>query len=65
MPSKSFRRPVSTRSSGLLMVTEHYCSLIAKWKKNGYEKLCCASCIQTRVRSSYSLLLLIRRWTLD
>lgn len=24
-------------------------SLIAKWKKSGYEKLCCARCIQTRV----------------
>lgn len=26
-------------------------SLIAKWKKTGYEKLCCLRCIQTRVRS--------------
>ena len=26
------------------------CSLIAKWKKPGYEKLCCIRCIQTRVR---------------
>lgn len=25
-------------------------SLIAKWKKTGYEKLCCLRCIQTRVR---------------
>lgn len=24
-------------------------SLIAKWKKTGYEKLCCLRCIQTRV----------------
>lgn len=24
-------------------------SLIAKWKKQGYEKLCCVRCIQTRV----------------
>jgi bud site selection protein 31 len=24
-------------------------SLIAKWKKAGYEKLCCLRCIQTRV----------------
>lgn len=23
-------------------------NLIAKWKKNGYEKLCCVRCIQTR-----------------
>lgn len=23
-------------------------SLIAKWKKNGYEKLCCLACIQTK-----------------
>ena len=27
-------------------------SLIAKWKKTGYEKLCCLRCIQTRVRLS-------------
>ena len=26
-------------------------SLIAKWKKTGYEKLCCLRCIQTRVRA--------------
>lgn len=26
-------------------------SLIAKWKKAGYDKLCCARCIQSRVRS--------------
>ena len=27
-----------------------YCfSLIAKWKKTGYEKLCCLRCIQTKV----------------
>ena len=26
-------------------------SLIAKWKKTGYEKLCCVRCIQTRVRT--------------
>ena len=26
-----------------------YSSLIAKWKKTGYEKLCCLRCIQTRV----------------
>lgn len=25
-------------------------SLIAKWKKQGYEKLCCVRCIQTKVR---------------
>ena len=25
-------------------------SLVAKWKKAGYEKLCCLRCIQTRVR---------------
>lgn len=24
-------------------------SLIAKWKKPGYDKLCCARCIQSRV----------------
>ena len=24
-------------------------SLLAKWKKTGYEKLCCLRCIQTRV----------------
>lgn len=26
----------------------HMCSLIAKWKKTGYEKLCCLRCIQTK-----------------
>jgi bud site selection protein 31 len=30
-------------------------SLIAKWKKAGYEKLCCVRCIQTRVRYLCSL----------
>jgi hypothetical protein len=25
-------------------------SLIAKWRKTGYEKLCCLRCIQTKVR---------------
>jgi bud site selection protein 31 len=25
-------------------------SLIAKWKKTGYEKLCCLRCIQTKAR---------------
>jgi len=33
-----FRRPELTATS-----------LIAKWKKTGYEKLCCLRCIQTRV----------------
>ncbi|OJT07103.1 Protein BUD31 -like protein [Trametes pubescens] len=27
-------------------------NLIAKWKKAGYEKLCCLRCIQTRERAS-------------
>lgn len=26
--------------------------LIAKWKKQGYEKLCCVRCIQSRVSIS-------------
>lgn len=26
-----------------------YASLIAKWRKQGYEKLCCLRCIQTNV----------------
>lgn len=25
-----------------------HCSLIAKWKRQGYEKLCCVRCIQSR-----------------
>jgi bud site selection protein 31 len=29
-------------------------SLIAKWKKAGYEKLCCVRCIQTKVWPSLS-----------
>jgi bud site selection protein 31 len=28
-------------------------SLIAKWKKPGYEKLCCVRCIQTGVRDVF------------
>lgn len=28
-------------------------SLIAKWKKPGYHKLCCVKCIQTKVRSCF------------
>ncbi len=28
-------------------------SLIAKWKKTGYEKLCCIRCIQTRVSAFF------------
>ncbi|SCZ92702.1 BZ3500_MvSof-1268-A1-R1_Chr5-2g08120 [Microbotryum saponariae] len=28
-------------------------NLIAKWKKQGYEKLCCARCIQSRVRGTH------------
>jgi bud site selection protein 31 len=27
----------------------YFNSLLAKWKKTGYEKLCCLRCIQTRV----------------
>ena len=34
----------------------YYHSLLAKWKKTGYEKLCCLRCIQTRVwRPSYMI----------
>ena len=32
-------------------------SLIAKWKKTGYEKLCCLRCIQTRVRCHFANIL--------
>ncbi|KAH9049697.1 maternal g10 transcript [Lactarius hengduanensis] len=28
--------------------SDRVCSLIAKWKKTGYEKLCCLRCIQTK-----------------
>ena len=31
-------------------LTDHEPSLIAKWKKPGYEKLCCVRCIQSKVR---------------
>jgi bud site selection protein 31 len=34
----------------MLTTTNRYPSLVAKWKKPGYEKLCCLRCIQTRVR---------------
>ena len=27
-------------------------SLVAKWKKTGYEKLCCLRCIQTKVSAN-------------
>jgi hypothetical protein len=30
-------------------------SLIAKWKKTGYEKLCCLRCIQTKVLLTFSI----------
>ncbi|KAJ8502494.1 hypothetical protein ONZ45_g11701 [Pleurotus djamor] len=29
-------------------------NLIAKWKKTGYEKLCCVRCIQTRVLLAFA-----------
>ena len=29
-------------------------ALIAKWKRTGYEKLCCVRCIQARVRGGTS-----------
>ena len=32
-----------------LIVYFNFNSLLAKWKKTGYEKLCCLRCIQTRV----------------
>lgn len=35
----------------------HHCSLIAKWKKAGYEKLCCLRCIQTKVRIVFGVFL--------
>ena len=42
-----------------LALIVYYHSLLAKWKKTGYEKLCCLRCIQTRVWwSSYLILTL-------
>ncbi|KAG9218757.1 hypothetical protein CCMSSC00406_0001129 [Pleurotus cornucopiae] len=35
-------------------------NLIAKWKKSGYEKLCCLRCIQTRVPPVYAEFLKLR-----
>jgi hypothetical protein len=35
-------------STGSYFDHPHTCSLIAKWKKTGYEKLCCLRCIQTK-----------------
>jgi hypothetical protein len=35
-------------STGSYSDYSHVCSLIAKWKKTGYEKLCCLRCIQTK-----------------
>ncbi|PPQ94833.1 hypothetical protein CVT25_007470 [Psilocybe cyanescens] len=32
----------------LMLIVERCHSLVAKWKKTGYEKLCCLRCIQTR-----------------
>ncbi len=45
MPSES----LYASSAHLESLTSMF-SLIAKWKKPGYEKLCCIRCIQTRVR---------------
>ena len=40
-------------------------SLLAKWKKTGYEKLCCLRCIQTRVWwSNYMVFSLIQTYFL-
>jgi len=33
----------------LTVLFSYFDSLVAKWKKTGYEKLCCLRCIQTRV----------------
>ncbi len=35
-------------STGSYSDYSRVCSLIAKWKKTGYEKLCCLRCIQTK-----------------
>lgn len=51
------RRRVKMRRRELIDVSFSFAlsndSLIAKWKKSGYEKLCCARCIQTRVSLPY------------
>lgn len=55
MPSELVRRfsPAAARFERSEFDTSnthtHTHSLIAKWKKTGYEKLCCARCIQSRV----------------
>src|SRR5258706_9070881 len=38
-------------------------SLIAKWKKTGYEKLCCLRCIQTKVRPYLHLVIFLELLT--
>jgi hypothetical protein len=35
-------------STGSYSDCSRVCSLVAKWKKTGYEKLCCLRCIQTK-----------------
>lgn len=37
--------------------TDSFDRLIAKWKRPGYEKLCCVRCIQARVRWKRTLLI--------
>jgi hypothetical protein len=47
----------------LMMFCSHIlASLIAKWKKPGYEKLCCVRCIQTRVCRSFLHLKHLLTW---
>ena len=41
-----------------LSLIVYFNSLLAKWKKTGYEKLCCLRCIQTRVRWSIYMVLI-------
>lgn len=36
-----------------LLTLARLASLIAKWKRTGYEKLCCVRCIQSRVSTAW------------
>ncbi|KAK5781774.1 U2 snRNP complex subunit BUD31 PWA37_004680 [Arxiozyma heterogenica] len=44
-----YRRKLISRELYLYLIKHKYCDkhLIAKWKKQGYEKLCCLLCIQS------------------
>ncbi|GFZ44686.1 Bud site selection protein 31 [Saitozyma sp. JCM 24511] len=45
-----YKRELISRELYDWLIKQKYADadLIAKWKKNGYEKLCCVRCIQTR-----------------